>query len=81
MIVINIIVAVKKEKASIRFEQMSKIAFPLFMLYRPLEMIGMKEWEETNQFNLLVQKNVSSNQFTNVYMMQNSQQTWTSKFS
>jgi len=28
MIVINIIVAVLKEKASIRFEQMSKIAFP-----------------------------------------------------
>jgi len=47
------------------------------MLYRPIEMIGMKEWERTKQFNFLVQKNVSSNQVT----MQNSQQMWTSKFS
>ena len=26
------------------------------MLYRPLEMIGMKEWERTKQFNLLARK-------------------------
>ena len=49
------------------------VVTPLFMLYRPLEMIGLKEWERTKR------KNVSYNQFTNVYMTQNSQQPWTSK--
>ena len=51
------------------------VVTPLFMLYRPLEMIGMKEWE------FIGAKNVPSSQFTNVYMTQNSQQTWTSGFS
>ena len=52
------------------------VVTPLFMLYRTLEMIGMKEWEFIGP-----KKNVSSNQFTNVYMTQNSQQMWASKFS
>jgi hypothetical protein len=46
----------------------------------PASWLTWKDWEEpiTKRFNLLARKNVSSNQFTNIYKTQNSQQTWTS---
>jgi len=58
----------RKNEHKLRGEKNPPVVKPLFMFYRTVEMIGMKEWERTKQFNLLALKNVLNNQFTNVYV-------------
>ena len=56
-----------------RIEKNPPVVTPLFMLNRPLEMTGMKEWERTKQFNLLARKMC---QITNLQMY-----TWRKTFN
>ena len=55
----------RENEREVRGEKNPPVVTPLFMLYCSLEMIGMKEWEKSKQFNLLARK---MSQVTNLQM-------------